>query len=164
MVQDVLKKVTDDRLEKIKEEYKKTVIINDSLGRFELDRKYNRFEGKIDYLGDMCNVYLEVEEGELTADKELNKLRGIYQNLEKWNTDVKEYVSNELLELVNDWLEGEGEISKEEFLQRIGISDITIESDGVIRLMFESHGIFTDHGIEVEINKNGDFVNADIVG
>ena len=78
--------------------------------------------------------------------------------------DIKEYVSNELLELANDWLEGEGEIPKEEFLQRIGISDITIESDGVIRFMFESDGIFTDHGIEVEINKNGDFVNADIVG
>ena len=164
MVQDVIKKVTDDRLEKIKEEYTKPVIINDSLGRFELDRKYNRFEGKIDFLGEMCNVYLEVEEGELTADMGLNKLREIYQNLEKWDTDVKEYVSNELLELANDWLEGEGEILKEEFLQRIGIPDITIESDGVIRFMFDSDGIFSDHAIEVEINKNGEFINADIVG
>lgn len=164
MVQKVLKNVTDARLERIKEEYRKPVIINDSLGKFELDRNYNQFKGQIDYLGEMCNVYLDVEEGELTADKGLNRLRKIYQKLEKWDAGLKEYVSNELLELANEWCDDGVEITKEEFLQRIGISDITIEADGAVRLMFESDGIFTDHGIEIVIDKNGDFIKADIVG
>lgn len=164
MVQKVLKNITDARLERIKEEYKKPVIINDSLGKFELDRNYNQFKGQIDYLGEMCNVYLDVEEGELTADKGLNRLREIYQKLEKWDAGLKEYVSNELLELANEWCDDGVEITKEEFLQRIGIPDITIEADGAIRLMFESDGIFTDHGIEIVIDKNGDFIRADIVG
>ena len=42
--------------------------------------------------------------------------------------------------------------------------DITIKSDGEIRLMFDSAGIFSDHGIVVEIDKNGDFISTDIVG
>ncbi len=149
---------------KIKEEYKRPVIINSPLGRFELDKNYNWFKGQIDYLGENCYAYLEVDEGEIAADIQLNKLSEIYRELEKWDAGVKEFVSDDLLDLANQWLDDESEITKEEFIQRIGMPDITIKSDGEIRLMFDSAGIFSDHGIVAEIDKNGDFISTDIVG
>lgn len=164
MVCEVLKKVNDDRLERIKEGYEQPIIINNPLSKFELDRKNNWFKGELDYLGESCNVYLNVDEGETTADIQLNKLSGIYQQLEKWDADMKEYVANELLDLANDWLDDASEVTKEEFIQRIGNPDITIESDGAIHLLFDSDGIFTDHSVEVDIDKNGYFIGADIVG
>lgn len=164
MVCDVLKKVTDNRLERLKEEYKKPIIINNPLGKFELNRNYNYFKGEIDYLGELCNVYLNVDAGESTADFQLNRLNEIYRELEKWDSDVKEYVSNELLELANEWLDDESEVTKEEFIQRIGIPDITIEPDGAVHFMFDSDGIFNDHCIEIVIDESGNFISADIIG
>lgn len=163
LVVDVLGKVTDERLEKVKEEYKKTIIINDSLGKFVLNRNDNYFEGQIDYLGELCTAYLNVDEGSATADIQLDRLSRIYQELEKWDFDVKEYASNELLGLANEWLDDTDRVTKEEFMQRIGVPNITIEPNGAIRLMFNSDGIFTDHGIEVEIDKDEHFICADIV-
>lgn len=51
-------------------------------------------------MGETCNVYLQVGEGEITADIPLNKLSEICYELEKWDTGVKEYVSNKLLDLM----------------------------------------------------------------
>lgn len=113
MLLDVLEKVKDDRLEKIKEEYLKPVVINNKLGDFKLVRKYNHFEGQTDYLGEECLVYLDVPEGDVTVDVQLNKLNEIYTNLTNWNNAVKEYASDELLELANDWNQDENEITKE---------------------------------------------------
>ena len=123
MLCNVLKKVTDERMEKAKEELKKAIIINDSLGKFELNRNFNYFKGEIDYLGD------------------------------------------ELLDSANEeWLDDADEITREEFIQRIGNPNITIEPSGTVRFMFSSDEIFTDHGIEAVVDRNGNFISADIVG
>lgn len=165
MLCNVLKKVTDERMERAKEDLKKAIIINDSLGKFELNRNFNYFKGKIDYLGELCTVYLNVDFGAITADYQLDRLYDIYRELAKWDASVKEYVSDELLDLANEeWLDDADEITREEFIQRIGNPDITIEPSGTVRFMFNSDEIFTDHGIEAVVDRNGNFISADIVG
>lgn len=52
----VIKKMKDDRLEQLKEEYIKPIVIRNEFGEFELDKDFNWFEGKIGYLGDTCIV------------------------------------------------------------------------------------------------------------
>lgn len=165
MLTDILGKAKDDRLEKIKENYLKPVVINHSLGKFVLNRNKNLFEGKIDYLGEKCMISLEVNDGETTADRQLNKLSEIYGDIVKWDNKVREFTADELLKLANnEWNDGENDITKSEFMQRIGIPWITVYADGNIELDFDSDGMFTDHGIVININEKGELIDAEIVG
>ena len=158
------KKVRDDRFESIKEEYLKPVVINSKFGEFQLNKNYDRFEGVISYLGEKCCVYLNVEEGATTAEVQLNKLDEIFHNLADWDKNVKEYAVDQLLELANEWREDDTEITKEQFIQRIGVPSLYINEDGYVEVRFDSDEMFTDHGILVEIDENGEMNSATIEG
>ena len=177
---DVLKKGTDDRLESVKEQNLKPVIINNEFGEFRLNRSSGWFEGQIDYLGEKCIVYLKVQEDETTADISLRpvdpplravdiplrKLNEIFGNLEDWDNHLRECISNELLEPANDWnaAAGEPELTKEQFLQRIGVPDITIHTDGTVELCFGSDDmLFGGDDIVVEFDENGNYKRQDLV-
>lgn len=117
------------------------VILKNELGEFKLDRNFNWFEGQMDYFGEKCPVYMRVEEGETAVDIQFRKLKEIFHNLEDWDKQLKEYVSNELLELANEWCE-----------------------DGTVEIMFNDDNMFNEHTIVVDIDENGEFTGADIVG
>ena len=163
---DVVKKVKDNRLESIKENYLKPVIITSELGQFRLDRNHNRFKGQIDYLGENCSINLEVVEGETTADRQLDKLYEIFKDLENWDNCVKEYAVNELLETANDWNEDEaGEITKEQFVKRIGTPlAIEVGRSGNVVVPFDDDDMFAGHIIEIYIDENGKFEGVNLVG
>lgn len=162
---DVIKKVKDNRLESIKENYLKPVIITSELGQFTLDRNYNWFIGQTDYLGDKCSIRMEVGEGETTADRQLDKLCEIFNDLKNWDNCVKEFATKELLQLANDWSEDEVEITKEQFVQRIGMPVIIVVGEnGSVEVEFGDDTMFADHSIEIYIDENGEFEGADIVG
>lgn len=158
------KKVKDNRFDSIKEEYLKPVIIHSEYGEFRLDRNYNRFEGEVDYLGEKGFVYLDVEEGETKADVQLNKLNQIFSDLANWDKNIKEYVSEELLELANEWREDDMEITKEQFIHRIGWPSIHIYEDGTVEVRFDSDEMFTDHEIVLTIDEHGEMKGATIEG
>lgn len=159
-----VKKVRDDRFESIKEEYLKPVVINSKFGEFQLNKNYDRFEGVINYLGEKCDIYLNVEEGATTAEIQLNKLDEIFHNLTDWDKKVKEYAVDQLLGLANEWREDDTEITKEQFIQRIGVPSLYINEGGSVEVRFDSDEMFTDHGILVEIDENGEMNGATIEG
>lgn len=163
---DVVKKVKDNRLESIKENYLKPVIITSELGQFRLDRNKNRFEAQIDYLGESCSVSLEVREGETTAERQLDKLYEIFNDLENWNNCIKEFAAKELLKTANDWsADGAGEITKEQFVQRIGTPlAIEVGRSGNIVVPFYDDDMFAGHIIEVDIDENGKLEDANLAG
>ncbi len=161
---DVLQKMKNNSLEEIKEEYLKPVVINDKLGEFKLNRDYNSFEGDINYLGSKCNVYLEVDEGRTDANLQLNKLKDIYTNLENWNNNLNNFIVEKLLDYANDYNEEDKEITKEDFLNKLGKPSITIKNDLSIEVIFDSNDIFNDHFVVVNIDKDGNFINADLEG
>ena len=160
----VIKKMKDDRLERLKEEYIKPVVIRNEFGEFELDKDLNWFEGKIGYLGDTCIVRFSVEQGEAIAEKQLNRLGAITKDLADWDEKVKKYATQELFDLVNDWCEEEREITEEEFWQRIRVMEINIDPDGAVEVELDNDEMFTDHSIVIDIDEDGNFVSADIVG
>lgn len=159
---DVVKKVQDDRLEGVKDRYLTPVVITNELGEFRLDRNFNYFKAQVDYLGDKCFVYTNVEEGEATVGIQLDVVRRIFNDLKAWDKNIREYASEKLLDLANDW--NEEDITKEEFIRRMGVPDITIDIDGSVEAMFDSDGMFTDHSIVIYIDENGCLLSADIVG
>lgn len=107
-------------------------------------------------------MYMNVEEGETTAGVQTEVLRHIFADLKVWDKSIKEYAFEKLSELVNDWCEQD--ITKEEFVQRIGVPDITVDIDGSVEVMFDSDGMFTDHSIVIDIDENGNFKKAGIIG
>lgn len=118
----------------------------------------------MDYLGEKSFVYLDVEEGETKADVQLNKLNQIFRNLANWDKNIKEYISEELLELANEWREDDMEITKEQFIHRIGWPSIHIYEDGTVEVRFDSDEMFTDHEIVLTINEHGEMKGATIEG
>ena len=160
----IIKKMKDDRLEQLKEEYIKPVVIRNEFGEFELDKDFNWFEGKIGYLDDTCIVRFSVEQGEAIAEKQLNRLGAITKDLADWDEKVKKYATQELFDLVNDWCEEEREITEEEFWQRIRVMEINIDPDGAVEVELDNDEMFADHSIVIDIDEIGNFVSADIVG
>lgn len=159
-----MKKVTGERFKRLKEEAQKPITIDSPLGKFEWNREFLYFRGKIDYLGETCNVRLETDNGELSVHSQLERLTGICRRLGEWDSDVKEFAADDLLELANEWREDEDEITKEEFIRRIGTPDITVNADGSVEFMFDSDEMFADHAIEVYIDENNNITGSDIVG
>ena len=165
----VLKKnVRDERLEEIRDEYKKPVYIDDAIGRFTLNRDYDWFTGEIDWLGEKCSVYLNVESGALNADLQLEKLKAITANLAEWDSKVHKFVAVELTDLANDW-QGDNEttsdITEEQFIQRIGTpSSVGIGTDNCVEFCFDDDNMFFGHTIVVRTNEMDELECADIEG
>lgn len=159
-----MKKVTGERFERLREEAKKPITITSPTGTFEWNKVFLEFEGKVDYLGEVCNIRLKTDNDELEADSQLERLNGIFRQLEKWDIEVKEFAAEDLLELANEWREDEAEITKEEFIRRIETPDITINADMSMVFTFGSDGMFTDHGIEIYIDENDNIIGSHIVG
>lgn len=165
MLVDVVNKTRNECLEDLKKEYMKPVIFTYKETKFTLNRRYNQFEGQLNYQGEMCDFYLMVSEEDTGITKHINKLDEIFDNPLAFDIRVREYVAEELYKLANDWLDEDGdEISKEEFMKKIGNPTFNIYSDGTICLMYDTDGMFTDHVITVKINDNGDLVKAEIEG
>lgn len=159
-----IKKVTGERFEMLKEESQKPISIDSLFGKFEWNKDYLYFEGKINYSGEACTVRIKTDNGKPAADSRLERLNGICRQLEKWDFDVKEFAAEDLLELANEWREDGDEITKEEFIRRIGTPDITINADTSMVFMFDSDEMFTDHAIEIYIDENDNITGSDIVG
>lgn len=140
------------------------VVLRNEFGEFNLNRKYYQFEGRIDYLGEKCQIYLETKEREDIAEIQLKKLGEIYNDVPNWDLKIKKYASQELLKLANDWREDEKEINEENFIERISMQSITIYENGAVEVMLDGDNMFTDHSIMIDIDEHGNFTGVDIVG
>lgn len=163
----VLKReVKEPQLERIRTEYLKPVSIKDSLGEFKLDRKYNQFEGQIDWMGSMENVSLEKDRDEDTANLALKTLHMLMSDPVKWDRKLREYAAGELTELANDWREEEGtqDIMKEEFAERIGSPSFSIDKEGDFEAVYNDDDMFAGHWIVVYGTADGMLTDANIEG
>ncbi len=158
----VVKKLKDERFEPFREEYLKPVVIENSLGTFTLDRRYDWYEGSIDYLGKTCTVMLTVEEGSTDATAALAKLEELCADLSSVDHAARAYAADQMLENASDWCEEE--LTREQFIERMDYPSITIEHDGSVGFMFDDGGMFAGHVIVVDMAADGSFERADIEG
>jgi hypothetical protein len=77
-------------------------------------------------------------------------------------------MTDEMLELKNDaWLdddENEQELSKEEFQQRVTLSDVVFYADGSAAIYCDDDEMFFGHTIEIQVDENGAFRTAQLTG
>ena len=152
------RQATDTILDEIKkEDMPKTVTIK-NFGKFTYkkdNKAYKLVKENIEY-------YFSAENKE-----ELKKVKDIFSNIEIIDLveKAKEYIVKKLLKLKNDlWLEEyEKEVTKKEFKDRMKFTSLYVFSESA-NFYFDDGDLFWGHTIEVTINQNLEFTDANIVG
>ena len=140
-----------------KEDMPKTVTIK-NFGKFIYDKKLNAYK-----------LFKEEIEYYFSADnkEELKKVKNIFSNIEltQFIEKAKEYTAHKLLKLKNDlWLEeDEKEVTKKDFKDRMKFTSLYVFSESA-NFYFDDGNLFWGHTIEVTINQNLEFIDANIVG
>ena len=140
-----------------KEDMPKTVTIK-NFDKFIYDKKLNAYK-----------LFKEEIEYYFSADnkEELKKVKNIFSNIEltQFIEKAKEYTAHKLLKLKNDlWLkEDEKEVTKKDFKNRMKFTSLYVFSESA-NFYFDDGDLFWGHTIEVTINQNLEFIDANIVG
>lgn len=164
---------SEPRLDVIREAYLKPVYIEDEkFGTFTLDRRYEWFEGELDWQGNMLEIHLDVDEdNDSTANGAFEELKKVVSDISKWNKKIREFAAKELTELANEWMEEDdddedenGEITEEEFAERIDICSIDFHNDGSFEITFKDDDMFWGHWVVVYVDEEGNCEDANIEG
>lgn len=157
--------VHNDRLEKILAKRKEPVIYESStLGKFELDRRLDWYEGKTGWNGKMIDIFLSGGL-EKIENSEKNAIF-ILHNQQDWDNYIKAKICEELLSLKNDsWLEeDEKPLSADEFISKIHLESITFNDTEEFQMCFNDGDIFWGHAITVETDLKKNIVDIGIAG
>ncbi len=161
--------VQNDKLLEYKEYLSKPVEIDTPYGKFVLDRSMSWFEGEIEVGGSEFTAFLETDEdnGE-TAELALKVFLKTAENFEDFDRKNKEFAADNLLNLAHEWQEsdeGENEpLTREQFIEAIGVSEWTVTPYGNMTLYYYDGDIFWGHAIEINIDEDGTIEDADIAG
>ncbi len=161
---------SNEKLEALKEHYAKPISMKNELGSFVLDREFSWFQGIVNWNGAEANVYLKTDEEDGdTAEQAMKVLKRIVDNLVDNDTKYREFAAQELTELANEWMNESNEVDAEEitqeiFAKRMEISEITVNPDGSLSLLYHDDDMFWGHVIEIEVESNGEIISADIAG
>lgn len=161
---------SNKKLEVLKAYYAKPVSIENELGSFALDREFSWFEGSINWNGVDANVYLETDEEDGdTAKQAMKVLKRVVDNIMENDIKYREFAAEELTELANGWMDASDEIDSEEitkeiFMKRMEMSEIMVNSDGSLSLLYNDDDMFWGHVIEIDVDSSGEIINAHIAG
>ena len=137
----------DPDLQAVLEEQKKPVTFEaEGLGTFTLNRQVNWFETEIDWLGSAVSLSFDVDESRADC---ACAARTLLAAAEDWDRRVREYAADELVSSANDWAEGEEEITREAFMERMEPESIEVTGDGGFQFWFADGDMFYGHSIRV---------------
>ena len=136
----------DPDLKAILEEQKKPVTFwEEGLGTFTLNRQVDWFETEVDWLGGQISLVFDAEEDRAEV---LQRAKTLLAGAASWDKRVREYAADDLLASANDWAE-DGEITREQFIQRMELESIEIRADGSFEFWFADGDMFYGHSIHV---------------
>lgn len=161
---------SNEKLKALKAYYAKPITIENELGSFALDREFSWFEGSINWNGIDANVYLETDEEDGdTAKQAMKVLKRVVDNIVENDIKYREFAAEELTELANEWMDASDEIDSEEitkeiFMKRMEMSEIMVNSDGSLSLLYNDDDMFWGHVIEIDVDSSGKIISAYIAG
>lgn len=151
----------DPDLKAILEEQKKPVTFwEEGLGTFALNRQVNWFETELDWLG--TRISLVFDRDESRADCVMNA-KALLAGAAEWDRRVRAYAADELLSSANDWAEGEEEITREQFMERMELESVEVREDGAFEFWFADGDMFYGHSIHVtgDLEKGPDWAQME---
>ena len=161
--------VQNEKLLELKEYLSKPIVIDTPYGQFELDRSMSWFEGEIELGRFVITAFLETDEenGE-TADDALQVFLKTAENFEEFDKKNKEFAADNLFENAIEWQESDEdeheELTKEKFMELMEISEMTFSPSGCITLYYNDGDMFWGHSIEITIEDDGTYSDANIAG
>ena len=144
------------------EEYKKPVQIENELGSFALERRWNWFDGTIQWCSEPCNVLINVPEGSTDCTSAMAVLRRICEDDEAFDARVRRQTCDQTMELLADWYDEE--ITEEEYMQRMGVPTITVSEDGDVDFSFDTGDLYAGHTLVVSVDEEGNVKGTNLVG
>lgn len=160
----------DGDLEIILKDSMKPVYFNDDqLGQFELDKSIKVFQKKTIWAGEEGNLYFDWDENVDDVESALETAHVLFQNQDEWNKKVRDFASEKLLDLANDWLQDNEdtelkEITKEMFIDFMSLDSISVYPEGEFEIFFFDGDMFWGHSITVSGNISDGFTSAEIAG
>ena len=147
-------------LQAILDEYHKPVVIQDEvLGKLELDKDYDVFEGEIQWCGKAVRLSLEVNaESKSSWTRARSAARKLLADCESWDKAMRDLAAKNLTGLANNWFSQDEEnprvpetapITEEELSWRISMTSLTVTSGGSFTAYFDCDELFTDHAVTV---------------
>jgi hypothetical protein len=151
LVEIIENKNVNEELENILKEQTKPIIYADEiLGEFALNKRFNIYTGKTKWNNKAIELNIEKYNG-----KRLNEVFIVANELFKeqsiWDKKIKEFAADKLVKLKNkSWLEeGENEITKEQFIEKMKPESINISLKNKFEFCFDDGELFWGHGITV---------------
>ncbi len=144
------------------EEYRKPVRIENELGSFSLVRRWNWYDGTVQWCREPCSVLLNVTEGSTDCSYAMEVLRRISADDIAFDACVRRQICDQTKELLDEWYEEE--ITEEEYMQRMGIPLITISEDGDIEFSFDTGELYAGHTLIVSVDAAGNVMSTDLAG
>ena len=148
----------------------KPVYYDDSvLGRFPLDKTIDTFGKSIVWAGEKGKLHFDNSPDEESILSSLKTAHHLFEKEHIWSKEAKAFAAKELLDLANDWLTdnenvSSSEITPELFINRISLECINVKSNGNFEIYFADGDLFWGHVIIVEGNINSSFSSAEIAG
>lgn len=156
--------INDKDLNKILEDQLKPIYYYDNFfGEFNLDKSINVFTKSIKWINsDITLSFENSNENDILSS--LKTAFNLFDNKLKYDKELKEFASNELLELKNDcWLdEEENEISKDDFINNLEVDYIDVSPDGDFTIYCDDNNMFWGHSIIISGNINTGLETANI--
>lgn len=144
------------------EEYTRPVTIKNELGSFTLDRRWNWFDGTIQWCSKPCNVLIDVAEGSTDCTSAMEILRTFCKDDTAFDASIRRQVCDQTMDLLGDWYDEE--ITEEEYMQRMGVPMITISEDGDIGFSFDTGDLYAGHTLVVSVDKEGNVKDTSLAG
>lgn len=161
------------------------VTIKNEFGKFSIDSFLDDYtfsgETNVPCISGKGNMHAEVEcddKETLTATKGFERLSEVLKNLPEWDERLKKIaldfavetylLDDGTLEIWGNADPGDEDYfidwtTQEDFLKRISINNVHVYSDGKLEFFIDLDGMYTDHGLEVDIDKEGNVVYCDLV-
>ena len=175
MLLEVLERVqTHPQLDLILQAYLQPVILTDALWpgvSFELEREFNWFNARLDWLNTSCSVSLECDDGNPeNAAQALAAFKNFYASLAVWDEKMRAFAAARLTQNANDWQEdcaddeNPAPITEADFARRITISEFNMDSDGNFTAYYDDDEMFFCHSVLVEGNIDGTLTDSYLAG
>lgn len=161
----ILETPSDPELQAVVDELSKPVTFEDPvLGTLTLDRSLDWFVGEVAWMGETVRVSVEAVGDDLPDA--LRTAHALWNDQTGWQTRVRDYAVEKLLELKNGtWLgEDESPVSPDEFRARMTLESITVDPEGSFSFFHEDGDLFWGHMIEISGNLDDGLRHADIPG
>jgi hypothetical protein len=158
--------LVDDRLQYIVQDLQKPVVYeSEILGDLTLEKRFDWFEGTINWGAITVGITLSVVNNEPIEHQEELAIN-LMRSQDQWNKQIQAFVLQKLLPLKNsNWRNDDGSLETDDsFMKKMTLQTISINSGNTFTFWYDDGDLFFGHSIVVVGDINNGITSATIAG